>query len=307
MKKRKQKEQDILRIEQNSAVLPEQVEIELDELASTPKRRRIWEVDFLRGLMILFVVWDHLMWDFAYFGNNGGFSTEVFKRLYDFASSYQNGVLRATTHDTFVAMFVLTSGISCSFSRSNGKRAIKMIIFACLLTAGTSAVTAITNSNFTIRFNVIHAIALSTLLWTLIEFCWSKCSRNWQKNIFGWCMAATLITVLVVGYSAKVSPWTNENPVWFFIAQHNTGKVTAYRKFIGGDYLPFFPAFGWFLLGAFLGRIFYRERKTMFPSVNHKYLCPVTFCGRHSLWVYFGSQIVMYGLIYLFSVVFGIL
>mgnify|MGYP002508968770 CR=1 FL=1 len=46
------------------------VEIELDELASTPKRRRIWEVDFLRGLMILFVVWDHLMWDFAYFGNN---------------------------------------------------------------------------------------------------------------------------------------------------------------------------------------------------------------------------------------------
>lgn len=185
MKKRKPKTQDIKNVEQDRAVVtPEQIETELDELAATPKRERIWEVDFLRGLMILFVVWDHLMWDFAYFGINNGFKTDVFRWLYNFAVDYQNGVLRATTHDAFVTMFVFTSGVSCSFSRSNGKRAIKMIAFACLLTAVTSAVSAIMNANMTMRFNVIHVIALSTLLWTLIEYCWSKCSNNWQKRFW---------------------------------------------------------------------------------------------------------------------------
>lgn len=308
MKKNKQKTQDTEKVEQEVTELtPEQIETELDELAATPKRERIWEVDFLRGLMILFVVWDHLMWDFAYFGLNDAFKTVTFQWLHDFAFNYEQGVLRETTHDAFVTMFVFTSGVSCSFSRNNGRRAIKMIAFACLLTAITSAVSAIINSNMTIRFNVIHVIALSTLLWTVIEYCWSKCSKNWQKNIFGWFMTGVILTVLVVGYCALNSPWINESPLWFFVAEHDLKKVAAYRVFIGGDYLPFFPDFGWFLVGAFLGRVVYKEMKSLFPSVDAKYVCPITFCGRYSLWVYFGSQVVMYGFFYLFSAVLGIL
>ena len=117
-------------------------------------------------------------------------------------------------------------------------------------------------------------------------------------------MLAVTLTALIVGACALHSPWTDTNPVWFFLAKH---KGADYAKFCGGDYLPFLPDFGWFLIGAFLGRIIYKERKSIFPSVNPKYVSPVTFCGRHSIWVYFGSQIFMFGVIYLFSEVLHLL
>ena len=43
----------------------DEVSVQLDEFAKLPpvKKQRVWEVDFVRGLMILFVVWDHFMWD----------------------------------------------------------------------------------------------------------------------------------------------------------------------------------------------------------------------------------------------------
>ncbi|MCM1289392.1 MAG: DUF1624 domain-containing protein [Corallococcus sp.] len=274
---------------------PEQIGQIVDELAATPKRTRVWEVDFLRGFMILFVVWDHLMWDLR---NWGPYKSDFFNSLYLFASDYFGGVLRATTHDTFVSLFVLTSGVSCSFSRSNGKRAIKMVSFALLLTAVTYALSSIFNQNVTMYFNVIHVIALSVLMWTAIEWVWNKCVKNWHKNIFGVAMFIVTVTALLVGYCAKTQPWTNENPAFFFLAMHNT-NVSGFTKFWGGDYLPFLPDFGWFLIGAFLGRCLYRERKSLFPSVNEKWVCPVTFCGRHSIWIYFGSQVLMAGILLL--------
>lgn len=276
------------------------IEVQLDELAALPKKQRIWEVDFVRGLMILFVVWDHLMFDIAYFGELG-YKTGLFNWLYNFSLSYCGGLLYRVTHDVFVTMFVFTSGVSCSFSRSNGKRAIKMIAFACLLTAATFAASAIVHEDFTIRFNVIHVIALSVLLWTVIEWCWGKCVKGWQKNIFGVVMTVVVLTALIVGACAKAHPWTNENPMWFFLAWHNVTDNYKFMLYLGGDYLPFLPDFGWFLVGAFLGRAIYKEKKSIFPSVNPKYVCPVTFCGRYSLWVYLVSQVVMFGLMYLLA------
>lgn len=286
-------------VEQKVDCTYEQVNEIVDELAATPKRQRIWEIDFVRGLMILFVVWDHFMWDVNSINVKTPYNTALFQWLYELSKSYYKGVLRKVTHDVFVSMFVLTSGISCSFSRHNGKRALKMVVFALLFSAVTYALAEIMQSpDMTIYFNVIHVIALSVLLYSGIEWLWARCTKNWQKNIFGCVMFAITITALVVGSCAKAQPWTNENRIWYFLAEHSS-TIKSYRLFKGGDYLNFLPDFGWFLVGVFLGRIIYREKKSVFPSVNAKYVAPITFCGRHSLWVYFISQVVMYGFIYL--------
>ena len=289
-------------VEASAELSQEKIDEIVDELAATPKPKRIWEVDFLRGFMILFVVWDHLMSDVFDFAP---YKTVFFQKWYQFTKTYYAGSLRAVTHDAFVTLFVFTSGISCSFSRSNGKRAIKMMSFALLFTAITVAVESIAHVHAAIYFNVIHVIALSVTLWTAIEWCWSKCNRDWQKNVFGAVMAAVIITVLIVGSIANTNrgAWTNNNPMWFFLVNHKDGNFMRG----GADYLPFFPDFGWFLVGAFLGKFLYREKKSLFPSVNPKWVSPITFCGRYSIWIYFGSQIVMYGLIYLLAGVFGIL
>lgn len=289
-------------VSQTTELTAEQVQAELDELAATPKSQRVWEVDFLRGLMILFVVFDHFMWDVGYFEP---YKTSFFNWLCRLAEVYygRDGI-RCIAQPVFVTMFVFTSGVSCSFSRSNGKRAIKMTAFACLLTAATYAASAIVHEELTINFNVIHVIALSTLLWTLIEFCWSKCKRNWQKNIFGVVMFAVTMTAIAVGAYANFRPWDSDNKLWYFLVWHVAAKnsiVTDFASFMGGDYLPFLPDFGWFLVGAFLGRVIYKEKKSVFPSVNSKFVSPITFCGRCSLWVYLGSQFVMFSLFYLIS------
>lgn len=276
---------------------PEEVDEILDELAAAPKKVRIWEVDFLRGLMILFVVWDHFMWDIH--GVAGGsYNTGLFQWLFDLSTRYYAGVLRRVTHDVFVTMFVFTSGVSCSFAGNHGRRAMKMLIFAILLSVGTYAVSAIAGYDIAIRFNVIHVIALATFLWTIVDWFLKKCDRNWKRNVFGWTMTAVILAILVMGYCAKNTPWDSTDKTWFFLFYHKGSP--EYNKFLGGDYLPFFPDFGWFLVGAFLGRILYKEKKSLFPSVNPKFVSPVTFCGRNSLWIYLLSQIVMFAFIYLF-------
>lgn len=282
--------------------VPEQADGEPLELAE-PKPKRVWEVDFVRGLMILFVVWDHFMWDVRYVGSST-YNSGLFQWLFELSKNYYTGTLRKVTHDVFVTMFVLTSGVSCSFSRSNGRRAIKMCAFAILFSAVTYAVSAMFNTNLTIYFNVIHVIALSVLLYTAIEWIGSKCTANWQKNIFGVVYFAITMTALVLGHCAKA-----DNSNWLdVIFGKSEWRTAIWNKFrAGGDYLSFLPDFGWFLVGAFLGKIVYRKKESVFPSVDTRYVSPLTFCGRYSIWIYFGSQVVMYGFIYLLHVMYTVL
>ncbi len=282
------------------AMTQQEISDEVDRIVATPKEKRVWEVDFLRGFMILFVVWDHFMWDI---GRLWPYKTALFQWLYTLSGLYYKSALRKATHDVFVTMFVFTSGVSCSFSRNNGKRALKMIAFSLLFTAATYAASAALNIKVTIYFNVIHVIALSVLLWSVIDWFRAKCTKNWQKNIFGVVMTVVTVVALVVGACADVSPWTNDNSMWYFLAQH--ANTDGYNKFTGADYLPFLPVFGWFLVGAFLGSFLYKEKKSLFPTVNEKWVSPITFCGKYSIWVYFGSQIAMFGLIYLFTRILG--
>ena len=299
-------------VEQTTQVnQPTQAEIDAEVTAlandtSLAPRKRIWEVDFLRGFMILFVVWDHFMWD-IYFGSTNPYQTGLFQWLEKVARSYYGTYgLRALTHDTFVSMFVFTSGVSCAFSNSNGKRAIKMICFAMLLSAVTFAASSILGADVTVNFNVIHVIALSVLIWAGLEWLTSKFKKDWQHNLYGWLMFAIIITVLIVGYQAKVKPWTDENRIWFFLAEHSH-TVPGFSEFWGGDYLAFFPDFAWFLVGGFLGKYLYKQKTTLFPKFNAKWVSPITFCGKYSIWVYFGTQLFMYGFFYLFNAVLNIL
>ncbi len=314
MKKHSKKAADVEVVEQPAATsetIPNaEQNIDLSDGATLPsgevaepKRKRVWEVDFVRGLMILFVVWDHFMWDINCVGTHK-YETGLFQWLYDLSVNYYAGTLRKVTHDVFVTMFVLTSGVSCSFSRSNGRRAIKMCAFAILFSAITYAVSAMFNTRLTIYFNVIHVIALSVLIYTAVEWIWSKLTADWQKNIFGVLYFAVTMTALVVGHCAKA-----DGVNWLdLIFGESAWRTEILKKFrLGGDYLSFLPDFGWFLVGAFLGKVIYRKKETVFPSVDARYVCPITFCGRYSIWIYFGSQILMYGFVYLLHVLYPVL
>lgn len=274
------------------------------------KKQRIWEIDFLRGFLILFVIFDHFMWDVNELG--GIFSSSFGKKLYEWSVSYYTtganatvfGGLREITRYSFVMLFVAISGVSSRFSKNNFVRGMLLagagigftLITVLLPLIGIEGV-------YPIRFNVIHVLAICTLAFSGLEQIYRRCRSDWAKNLFFACTTILVVFALVAGYYF-LEHFYDGNLLGGLFFQPKDKLETRISE---GDYLSLFPAFGWFLLGAGLGMVLYREKKTLFPSVNPKYVSPVTFIGRHSLWFYFGSQIIMYCLIVFLSAVLNIL
>ena len=67
------------------------------------------------------------------------------------------------------------------------------------------------------------------------------------------------------------------------------------RGFSSSDYFPLLPNLGFFLLGSILGRVLYRNKKTLFPQVDPQIpaIRFLGFCGRQSLFIYLLHQPVL--------------
>ncbi len=264
---------DELRTEKTTT---ERVEFEIQPQKNT---HRVWEVDFLRGVLILFVVWDHLMFDVGYLFS---FGTEFGKALREFARAYETGALRTAMHVYFLIGFVMLSGVSSSFSKNNWVRGLKMLAFAYGLTAcSILGAKFFGDGTFTIRFNVLHVIGYSILITeALKQFRTPKTIR---------CVLALII--VVVGATFLVQPADYYGFFYFMVLSTGAEILSA------GDFLPLFPYLGWFLFGALLGEKVYPEKRTVFPTLVSKYTKPFEFCGRHSLAIYFLSQVAAYALL----------
>lgn len=281
----------------------------MNKLISQKKNRnRVWEVDFLRGILILFVVFDHLMFDIgAMFA--GSFVTEFGKKLSDWASDYvfeisSFGIWRNVTHDFFIGAFVILSGVSVSFSKNNTVRGLKMSVFAVGLSVAMLIFSDITKDNSVwMNFNVLHVLALSILLWSLLDRL--KTNGDW---IFLIAVAAIAIgsffnlkneVNLIAGEGQ--TQWTRD--LFFWLVNNNrVGRLSP------GDYLPFLPYFGWFLLGGLAGRAIYKKpAKSIMPNGDTPFVRPFCFCGRHSLFIYFASQVAAVVLLALLVNVWGLL
>ena len=67
------------------------------------------------------------------------------------------------------------------------------------------------------------------------------------------------------------------------------------------DYMPLFPWLGVFLIGCVIGRICYKDKKTIFPGrgkVMAAIARPVEFIGRHSLIIYLAHQPLVYAVLF---------
>jgi uncharacterized membrane protein len=73
-----------------------------------------------------------------------------------------------------------------------------------------------------------------------------------------------------------------------------------------GDYMPIFPWLGFFVAGVVIGRLAYRQKRTIFPNAPKALLSisvPFEWLGRNSLLIYVFHQpvilAILYGLRYL--------
>ena len=231
-------------------------------------KKRIWELDVLRGVCILGMVVVHLIYDLQTF-----FSLPFLadSRLFDLIKQW-GGVL-----------FLLISGICVTLGSHPVRRGL--IVFACGLIC--SAVTAgmyflnMADKSIIIYFGVLHCLGVCMLLWPLF-----KRLPVWALGLLG--LGLTGLGLWISGNVVVDFPWLIP-----------LGLVP--EDFASSDYFPLLSNLGFFLVGAFLGKTLYRKKETLLPRVNpaNPVLAFFTRLGKWSLPVYLLHQPIITGLLYL--------
>lgn len=188
------------------------------------KKERIWELDFLRGIALILMVYFHAVYDL--------------KEFYNYPISYDEG-MNFYIGKASALLFMLISGISCSLSKHNINRGLKVLGIALTLTLATH----LYNPNYGIKFGILHFLGISMLLYPLFS------------TINRYLLLLIGTTIILLGtFLSKV----NMTVDYFF----PLGLTTD--SFISSDYYPLLPWFGVFLYGIALGKLFYAKKQSLF-------------------------------------------
>ena len=226
--------------------------------------KRIWELDALRGISIIWVVILHLLYDLQ--------SPVLLNPVVD--------ILRRAVG----IVFVMLSGLCVTLGKRNLRRGAVVFGCAMVITAVTALMAhwGMLPPAIIIRFGVLHLIGIAMLLWSVC------------KKLPTWALLAAGLILVAVGYA--IADVYVQTPWLFPLGLHR-------RDFSSGDYFPLMPFLGWFFLGAVLGRTLYKYKQTRLPGFPLE-AAPVRlfrWCGRNCLWIYLLHQPVIYLGFVLFS------
>lgn len=224
-------------------------------------RRRIWELDALRGLCVIGMVIVHLIYNAAaLFGLIPGELPALFTLI----------------QNTGGTAFLLISGICATLGSRSLRRGTLVLGCGMALTAVTAAGFAlgVCGSGYIIWFGALHCLGLCMIFWQGAKKLSTPVLGLFGiiLTILGWRLRSVLVDF----------PWL----IWLGLAT---------PRFVSPDYFPIAPNFGYFLLGAVIGRTLYRQKKSLLPKVDANRF-PVSFlryCGTHSLAIYLIHQPVL--------------
>ena len=227
-------------------------------------KKRIWGLDALRGLCILGMIAVHLIFDIT--------------QLYPLIRwNYPAWFEKLMGLGGFA--FVVISGICVTLGSRSLRRGL--IVFGCgmlcSLVTFLMAKAGPWSDSLIIYFGVLHCLGSCMLLWPLF------------KRLPHWALFLVGLGLAVLG-------------IWFGTIYTNIPWLVVlgirYPGFASSDYFPLPPSLGLFLMGAAMGKRYYRDKTTRLPRVNAQapILRFLQFCGRHSLIIYLLHQPVLAGI-----------
>ncbi|NLZ24942.1 MAG: DUF1624 domain-containing protein [Clostridiales bacterium] len=254
------------------------------------KKSRIWELDLIRGFLLILVTWDHIG-IFGYCWNIIGASNAFGIWLREFMFKYLASGLRYGFEPVLIFTLVFLSGINCTFSRSHTKRAIEMLYFDIgfifLHNMGTY-VFPDTLMGETV-FNILTIFAICFSIWAIIDY--FKVDDIYLL-IFGVCLTAIGLYFYIL-QRTDLSDF-GALPDWmrnlFWLIYNDDAYIYSYNNFE-----PLLPGLGFFLLGGVYGRNIYRQKTSLLNKPCPKILKPTVWIGKHSLMVFiFGAPILVF-------------
>lgn len=231
---------------------------------------RIWEIDALRGLLIPGMILIHLIYDVV---NLYGFIDWPYPIWY---SLFKNN---------YGALFVALSGLSVTLGRRSVRRGLMVFAGGMCCTVVTCGMyrLGMAGKGIIIYFGVLHCLGVCMMLWPAVRRMpvWALALLGGALTAAGWLLRSHVYVDI---------PWLL--PLGF-----------VFPGFSSSDYFPLMPNFGYFLLGAALGRVLYQEKRSLlpdFPSEN-RFIRFWRWCGRHSLGIYLAHQPVLAALCELYQ------
>lgn len=262
------------------------------------KKNRIWELDFIRGLCIVLMVFDHIMISIYYeFGKVwADTGNEFLINLYVTVKDYLKGdltIYRAIIRPIVLWCFFSISGISSFFSRSNFKRGIQLLACAMLLTLGSYIFDP---QEYLIRFGVLHMLSCCIIIWAII----SKLAPN---KVASACIALVVATSTYALHLAipNMGIVVDNRSFWVIFSEDIAKNPYLFSP---GDYFPLLPNISIFMIGVAFSPLLYPDRKSILPSLEGYWSKPMEFVGRHALFVMLVHTLVIAGLLALITYLF---
>jgi uncharacterized membrane protein len=229
---------------------------------------RLWEVDTLRGVAIVLMLFYHFVWDLNYFG------------------LYQANMLVGPWQifaRTIASIFIFVMGVSLTLSYNRVKQQsghpapVKKYLLRGGQVFGLGLLITIATYFFIGRgfvvFGILHLLGLSIILaYPFLH--WNK----WVSLVAG--LVIIGLGVFFIDRMIVSFPWL----IWLGVRQWGVYMV---------DYYPVLPWFGVALLGVFAGRMLYPGGVRGFALLDLSQWNPVRglrFLGRHSLLIYLIHQ-----------------
>lgn len=267
------------------------------------KRRRVWELDFLRGVAVIAMLFDHLMCDFSilhtWFYNFSEINNGFINYMHELAMKYWVSDFRFYAHPIFVFLFLFLVGTSCAFSRDNVRRGAGLGVFALAFTGVTFVLREFGIMKDGIVFGILDCIALCILCASATDIA-SKPNRHINKYL------PLVLGVVILAFGIAFEFWDNHD-LWDrngFVSEHMIDYIIGTRAY-GDDWFGLFPWVGMVLVGMYWGKAAYSMRVSLLPKLEGKWNKPFTFVGRHALLFYIVHQVVLSGIVMLICACFG--
>lgn len=271
----------------------------------TVKKERIFELDVLRGIAVIAMIIDHFTL-MAYFSEGyGGWAPYVFSNYHDIncewlnnfmdaCTNFQDTTFRLAGHYFFCTLFLALAGVSCSFSRSNFKRGLKVLIAGFIVTIATSIISVVSGEDLYILFGILSTLAVSILMVAVVE-------RYFNNK---WVYLGIGIILVLGGFAIH----------WWDVPRidsiNDVGLIEIFEiviglKLFGADCFGILPCTGVVFIGMFIGKTLYRNRKSLIPKLNGSWKKPFVFIGNHALLIYLLHQVVSVVIIVILYLIAG--
>lgn len=252
-------------------------------------KKRVWEIDFFRGLPIFGLLLYHFAFDITLiptlFSNYWQVNNAGVISFVDLMYTILNAPCMEYLVRIFAGAFIFITGISCSFSRSNLKRGLQLLGLALALTAITAIASAVIDMDVIICMGILHLMGVTITFYGLIELI----CRKLNKTLPDW--IPFLVGMLFIFVGVLIDRFYTPFDYPDFDIMNLPSIIFGFTA-SATDWFPIFPWSGVIFCGISIGKWFYSSKKSLLPQLDHRWHTPITFIGRHTLWIYVGHQIV---------------